>query len=194
MKILDITREWMGAPVYPGDPPPQVTTLQSMTAGDAFTVHAFSGCLHNGTHMDAPLHAVPEAADILSLPLEQSIGECCVIPYEGVLLGDAAERLLPRICRRVLFKGNMTISRSAAFVLADAGMELVGVEGPSVASAEEAMPVHRHLLLNGMVLLENLDLSKVDPGTYFLFAAPMKIAGVEAAPVRAILLERQMYL
>lgn len=194
MKLLDITREWTGAPVFPGDPPPQVTTLQSMAAGDAFTVHAFSGCLHNGTHLDAPLHAVPDAPDIASLPLEQSIGECCVIPYEGVLLGDAAERLLPRNASRVLFKGNMTISRSAAFVLADAGLQLVGVEGASVASPEEDIAVHRHLLMNGMVLLENLDLSQAEAGMYFLFAAPLKITGVEAAPVRAILLERQMYL
>ena len=42
-----------------------------------------------------------------------------------------------------------------------------------------------------MLLLEGLDLSKAAPGTYFLFAAPLKIAGADGAPVRAILLERE---
>ena len=48
--------------------------------------------------------------------------------------------------------------------------------------------------MNGVALLENLDLSAVEPGIYYLIAAPLKIAGAEAAPVRALLLERQLYL
>ena len=111
-----------------------------------------------------------------------------------MLLGDQAEQLLPHLQQRVLFRGNMTISESAAFVLSDAGLRLVGVEAPSVASPEEDVAVHRQLLMNGVALLENLDLSAVEPGIYYLIAAPLKIAGAEAAPVRALLLERQLYL
>ncbi len=194
MKILDITREWTGAPVYPGDPAPELTMLQSMAIGDAFNVQAFSGCLHNGTHMDAPLHAVPDGEDMTSLPLDCGVGECSVVSFDGVLLGDQAEQLLPHLQQRVLFRGNMTISESAAFVLSDAGLRLVGVEAPSVASPEEDVAVHRQLLMNGVALLENLDLSAVEPGIYYLIAAPLKIAGAEAAPARALLLERQLYL
>lgn len=192
MKIIDITREWTGAPVYPGDPEPALTLLQSMAMGDAFNVQAFSGCLHNGTHMDAPLHAVPDGMDTAALPPDVGVGECLVVEYEGVLLGDEAERLLPHPPARVLFKGNMTISSSAAFVLADAGVRLIGVEAPSVASPEEDTAVHRQLLMNDTVLIENLDLSGAIPGFYFLLAAPLKIAGAEASPVRALLLERQL--
>lgn len=194
MKMVDITREWTTAPVYPGDPVPELAMLQSMAIGDAFNVHAFSGCLHNGTHLDTPLHAVPQGTDTASLPLEYGVGECAVIAFDGVLLGDQAERMLPHLQERVLFKGNMTISQSAAFVLGDAGLKLIGVEAPSVASPEEDTAVHRQLLMNGVALLENLDLSAAEPGLYFLFAAPLKIAGGEASPVRAILLERQLYV
>lgn len=194
MKMVDITREWTSAPVYPGDPAPELTMLQSVTMGDAFNVHAFSGCLHNGTHMDVPLHAMPQGMDTASLPLEYGVGECLVVAFDGVLLGDQAERLLPRLQERVLFKGNMTISQSAAFVLGDAGLKLIGVESPSVASPEEDIAVHRQLLMNDVALLENLDLSAAQPGLYYLLAAPLKIAGGEASPVRAILLERQLYL
>lgn len=194
LKILDITREWTSAPVYPGDPAPTLTMLQSMAMGDAFNVHGFSGCLHNGTHMDAPAHALPDGMDIASLPPEYFVGECCVVEFKGLLLGDAAERMLPHLQKRVLFKGDMAIGTSAAFVLADAGIELIGVEAPSVAAPEEDTAVHRQLLMSGMVLLENLDLSAAQPGLYFLLAAPLKIAGGEASPVRALLLERQLYL
>ncbi|MGI6265145.1 MAG: cyclase family protein [Acutalibacteraceae bacterium] len=194
MKIIDITREWVGAPVYPGDPAPALTTFQSMATGDAFNVTAFSGCLHNGTHLDAPLHSIPDGASITDLPLELVVGECSVVAFEGILLGDQAERILPRLHERVLFKGNVAISASAAFVLGDAGVRLIGVEGASVALPEETAAVHRQLQVNGIVLLEGLDLSKADPGAYMLLAAPMKIGGAEAAPVRAMLLERQMYL
>ncbi len=194
MKYFDITREWRSAPVYPGDPPPRLSAIQSMAAGDTFNVNEFAGSLHNGTHLDAPLHAIPNGEDVSELALKQTIGECHVVRYEGVLLGDAAERILPVAPSRLLFKGNVTISRSAAFVLADAGLKVVGVEGPSVSSPEEDVAVHRHLLMSGTLILENLDLSAVDPGVYFLFAAPMKMAGAEAAPVRAVLTDRKFYL
>ena len=80
---------------------------------------------------------------------------------------------------------------SAAFVLADSGLRLLGVEGQSVAPAGCTVAVHRRLLSSGMVLLEGLDLSGVEEGIYFLMAAPLKIDGADGSPVRAILLERQ---
>ena len=65
------------------------------------------------------------------------------------------------------------------------------MEEQSVSPPECTASVHRQLLGSEIVLLEGLDLSKVTPGTYFLFAAPMKIAGVDGAPVRAVLLEQE---
>jgi arylformamidase len=38
-----------------------------------------------------------------------------------------------------------------------------------------------------MLILENLALSAVEPGDYELIALPMKLEGLDAAPVRAIL-------
>ena len=115
-----------------------------------------------------------------------------MVAFDGVLLGDEAERLLRRVgvAERMLFKGTATISQSAAFVLTDAGVRLIGVESDSVAPAAETGVVHRALLSQQVVLLENLDLSAVEEGDYFLFAAPVKIAGADGAPVRAVLIER----
>jgi len=192
MKLYDITRELMTAPVYPGDPSPRMTRLSDMALGDAYTASQITLCLHNGTHADAPCHFFPDADDVTAIPLEQAIGECTVAAFDGVLLGDEAERLMRRVgaVERLLFKGTATLSQSAAFVLADAGVRVIGVEGNSVAPVAETAVVHRALLSEHILLLENLDLSAVEEGRYFLFAAPLKIAGADGAPVRAVLVER----
>ncbi len=192
MELIDITRELMRAPVYPGDPAPELTKLTSMKAGDAFNTSALTACLHNGTHMDAPKHCFPEGDGIDKVPLESCIGECVVLEYNGVLLGDAAEELLPYLRQRVLFKGDIQLTPSAAFVLSGAGVKLLGVESPSVAPPMYAEEVHRQLLGSGMVLLEGLDLSRTRAGvTYLLMAAPLRIGGADGAPVRAVLAEAQ---
>ena len=190
MRLIDISRELMSAPVYPGDPSPKIISLSRIDLGDAENTSALDMCAHNGTHADAPLHFVPDGADIASVELETCVGECSVVEFEGMLLGAQAENIVPRLHPRVLFKGNMEISPSAAFVLADLGVMLVGVEAQSVAPVECSGAVHRQMLGAGMVLLEGLDLSQVTAGDYFLFAAPLKIKGCEGSPVRAVLVER----
>ena len=190
MKLWDISKELLTAPVYPGDPAPQLQTISDTRLGDPFTVSVLSCCVHAGTHADASLHSFSEGEDVASLPLDVLCGECVVLSHEGVLLGEDVERMQSRLLPRVLLRGNVELSQSAAFVLSDAGVRLVGVENNSVANASSSAKVHRQLLGSGMILLENLDLSAVRDGRYFLFAAPLKIAGAEAAPLRAVLVER----
>lgn len=190
MKLWDVSRELTEAPVYPGDPAPTVTRLQQMAFGDTCNLTALSLCAHNGTHLDAPLHFVPDGDGIEAVSLTHCCGPCRVIAYDGVLTGDKAEHLLQKhSAERVLFKGNVTVDTSAAYVLSDAGVRLVGVESPSVAAADRCEAVHRHLLSCGVLILEGLDLSAVAEGPYFLFAAPIKIAGCDGAPVRAVLVD-----
>lgn len=194
MKLIDITRELMRAPVYPGDPAPELTKLTDMAAGDPCNTTAISACLHNGTHMDAPRHFFPQGDAVDKIALDACIGECLVVECSGLLLGDAAEELLPKLQnkKRILFKGDLRLTPSAAFVLSCAGLSLIGVENPSVAPLEYAEEVHRQLLSNDIVLLENLDLSKAEAGVpYLLMAAPLRIAGADGAPVRAVLAEAQ---
>ena len=192
MEFIDITREWTTTPVYPGDPAPMLTPLSRTEWGDACNTTAFSGCLHNGTHMDAPRHFITDGASVDQVSLDACIGECVVVECNGLLLGDEAESLLPRLKKRVLFKGDVQLTPSAAFVLSDAGVSLLGVEQTSVAPPEYCTEVHRQLLGSGMVLLEGLDLSGARTDmTYLLLAAPLKIAGGDGAPVRAVLVEPQ---
>ena len=192
MDFIDITREAVTAPVYPGDPPFELKPLHRIEWGDACNTTAFSGCLHNGTHMDAPRHFIVGGEAIHEIPFDTCVGECVVLECNGLLLGDEAEKLLPYLKKRVLLKGDVQLTPSAAFVLSDAGVILLGVEQQSVAPPEYTAEVHRQLLGSGMVLLEGLDLTNAKTNeTYVLMAAPLKIKGADGSPVRAILVEPQ---
>lgn len=192
MRLIDITRELTEAPVYPGDPAPELSPLCRIAYGDACNTTAIAACLHNGTHLDAPLHFVPDGLAAADIPLTACIGKCSVVAHEGLLLGAEAERLLPGLRERVLFKGGTQISPSAAFVFADAGLTLLGVEAPSVAPPECTAAVHRQLLGAGVLLLEGLDLTDAAPGEYRLLALPLRIAGADGTPVRAVLMEEEL--
>lgn len=191
MKIVDITRELFAAPVYPGDPRPELEPVMRIEAGDACNLSVIHACLHNGTHMDAPLHFFADGRDMSQVSPEDAIGECSVVEWNGELTGADAERLLPSLRPRVLFKGAVQITPSAAFVLSDSQITLVGVESQSVEPTGGDGGVHRQLLGANVLLLEGIDLRKVEPGVYFLIAAPLKISGADGTPVRAILLERK---
>ena len=69
------------------------------------------------------------------------------------------------------------------------GVQLVGVDYLSVAPYEEGAPTHEILLKAGVVVVEGLNLSKVMRGFYELYCLPLKIAGSDGAPARAILIQ-----
>ena len=76
MKIYDISQEVFSCAVYPGDPKPERQVLSSTGDGALYNLTALSMCAHNGTHVDAPFHFLPEGktveqmCEIFSMPLE----------------------------------------------------------------------------------------------------------------------------
>ena len=81
----------------------------------------------------------------------------------------------------------VAFSVEAAEALADAGIKLVGLDYLSVAHADEQVPVHRAFLDRGVILLEGIDLSAVEPGRYELICLPVRLRGSDGAPCRAVL-------
>jgi arylformamidase len=63
------------------------------------------------------------------------------------------------------------------------------VEGLTVGSLSAPKEVHCILLRAEVVIIEGLRMKQVQPGTYFLMAQPLKMAGLDGSPVRAVLLE-----
>lgn len=192
MIIHDISRDTLTAPVYEGDPDTEVTQLQSLDT-DACNLSQISMSVHAGTHIDAPLHFWEDGSAVDDLRLNTFYGKCTVISVEGVLTGEDLERMLPYCKRRILFhgNGNTYLSHSAAIVLAESKVVLVGTDADSIAPPfDEARP-HRELARAGIAVLENLDLEDIDDGEYDLCAFPVKLGGLEAAPCRAILFQME---
>ena len=190
MKLYDISQEVFSCAVYPGDPAPEKQLLSSTAAGDLYNLTAFSMCAHNGTHVDAPFHFLPEGKTVEQLPLEIFVGDCHVARREGdVTAADAAAILRSAgDARRILIAGNCTVTEEAARVFAASGILLLGNESQSVGPEDAPMAVHCALLSRGIALLEGLVLTQVPEGRYFLCAAPLNLSGADGAPCRALLI------
>ena len=192
MKYIDITRELFSSKAYPGDPVPEYERLMEIKNGDVCNLTYLKLCAHNGTHMDAPWHFMDEGRRIDELPLEQVMGKCCVLEYEGILDGETARQMTAGKGKKQLWKGNVTLTEAAAEVFAQNGVELVGVEKQTVGSEETPaaiQKVHKILLGAGMAILEGLCLEEAEAGEYFLCAQPLKLGGCDGAPCRAVLIK-----
>jgi len=194
-------------PVYEGDAPMSFEFLKDMRKGDAFTLSKLSLGAHSGTHVDAPMHFIRDGASIDRIALEPLIGPARVIEIpDSVQSIDSAElnRHQWRDTERVIFRTRSStqgwmksptfhrdfafIAPDAAQLLADAGVKLVGIDYISAEKFGAPAPVtHRTLLGKGIPIVEGLMLESVVAGDYDLVVLPMKVAGHEGAPARAVM-------
>jgi arylformamidase len=197
-------------PVYEGDAPMNFEFLKDMRKGDGLTLSKYSLGAHSGTHIDAPMHFVRDGASIDKVPLEPLIGPARIIDIpDGVQAINAGElnrhhwRGSPRVIFRTRssLRGWMKsstfhrdfayIAPDAAQLLADAGVQLVGIDYISAEQFGAPAPMtHRILLGKGIPIVEGLALEGIRPGDYDLIVLPMKVAGHEGAPARAVLRKR----
>lgn len=193
MILHDITKDIISAPVYDGDPETDFQWVSRIDCGDDYNLSKIKFCNHAGTHVDAPKHFVDDGAAVSDLALSRFFGQCTVVTINGVLTGEDMENLLPFCKKKIIFHGNgeAFLSHSAAFVLADYGVTLVGTDAQSIAFEMEEDKVHRELALNNVLVLENLELKDIEDGEYTLAAFPLKMDGAEASPVRAVLFEQE---
>jgi arylformamidase len=185
---------------WPGDPDVIVEVQPRSPAGGQ--VSALQLGSHTGTHVDAPLHFIEGGAGIDRMPPDTLIGPARVVEVSGDVIDAAAlrdERFTAGA--RVLFRTRnsgadrsgfdehyVALTRDAAACLADAGVACVGVDYLSVATRrDDAAAVHRELLARGVWIIEGLDLSAAPAGEYHLVCLPLRVAGGDGAPARAIL-------
>ena len=197
MEIIDISRDLLKTPVYPGDPEGYVDPIQELRAGDHCNLNSIYTCLHTATHVDAPLHFIEGGKGIEQFPMDLFIGECLVVETPpGPITGAFAEDNFPwSSCERLLIKGNglSYLMESSAYYLADSGIKLVGTDSQSIGNHGSNDVVHRAILSADMPILEGLDLTNVEPGRYFLMAQPIKLSQVEASPCRAVLVKDHLF-
>ncbi len=204
MKYYDISLTLSAETVrWVTSPPFELHERRRMARGDHNNSSALTMSAHSGTHVDAPFHFVPNGATIESLPLEIFNGPVLVqaVDAESYITADHVAAIESEGDTRILFKTRnsgllhqpaydpnfVAFSVEAAEALVSRGFKLVGLDYLSVAHADEQVPVHRAFLDHGLVLLEGVDLSEVEPGRYELICFPIKLRGLDGAPCRAVL-------
>jgi arylformamidase len=196
-------------PTWPGDPPLELERFESMDTGAHANVTKLSSSVHLGTHVDAPHHFLNDGRGVDALPLDVLTGPCYVTQLpDGIdaITSEVLDRTeISSEMKRVLFgtrnshlwaRGEskfetdfVAITEDGAEWLVERGIQLVGVDYLSVAPYGDSVPTHTVLLKAGLVVVEGLNLSQVMRGFYDLYCLPLKIAGCDGAPARAILVQ-----
>jgi arylformamidase len=212
-RLIDISQPVADdSAAYPGDAPFQRELTLNYAESKIVNLTKFSMSPHVGTHVDAPAHIkgdMTSPADLAgNLPLQPFIGPAIVINVSGrtgaISWSAVEDRLteLTNLPERVLFRTQEKVRYNVfeseySFLtpelvskLAECGVKLLGIDAPSVDQiGSKTLEVHHEMDRLGMVWLENLDLSQVRSGEFFLIAFPIKFMELEASPVRAVLLE-----
>jgi arylformamidase len=200
MAIIDITRPLISNSLtYPGDTAPRFTQRDA----GLYLISEICMSNHSGTHIDAPVHYLKAGLTVDQLPLSHLTGPCRVLDVSGAGPHIDASHLKGRIngAERILLKTEFSKSTSfredypsltlaAAQYLTAAGTLSVGIDSFSIEAFVCDGSVHRELLSQGCLIIELLDLSKVPEGDYTLVALPLRLAGLDGAPARVILLDK----
>ncbi len=194
--------------IWPGDPKLSRTLASSIARGDIANVSHLDMGAHTGTHVDAPFHFVDSMSGIDQLPLEALIGPCLVVEANPPGTELRPQDLPETEHRRILFKTRNSarwasapsefdrefvgVGLDLALRLVQRQVLLVGVDYLSVEpfQAPQPHPVHVTLLEARIVVVEGLDLGRVEPGEYELFCLPLKLVGSDGAPARTVLVRR----
>jgi arylformamidase len=196
--------------VFPGDQPFERRPAMEMSKGAHLELSSMLTTLHLGAHADAPSHYGLNLPDISQRPLTRYMGKAQVIrvgplqPKARVTIEDIRAKILaPRILidtqsfpdPEVWNPQFNSFSPELLMHLADHGVELVGIDTPSVDPADsKALEAHHVLKHKNMSVLEGLLLKDVPEGIYSLIALPLPIEKGDASPVRAVLVPHTQVL
>ena len=212
MKIWDISRtlsndfaEW------PGDEPFHYRVTRDIAKGQSVNLGAITMSVHNGTHADARFHFDMKGESIEKTRLDTYLGRATVVDLAQAFFRSkekhlitiedlkphaediaATSRLLVKTERwsdSTVFPNQIpVIAADVPVWLQKNGVKLLGVDLPSMDEIDsKSLQNHHALARAGIAIVESLDLSDVAPGIYNFAALPLKIAGGDGAPVRAVL-------
>ncbi|MEY2482010.1 MAG: arylformamidase [Verrucomicrobiota bacterium] len=211
MQIFDVSRALSNdlAP-WPGDTPFHFELKWKMAEGATVNVGAVEMGVHNGTHADAPFHFEQGADTIERMPLEIYLGDAVVLDLTKQFESDRTRQitvtdiesssdaleLAPRLLLRTnVWKDSKVFPDWIPVIAADVPewlrkrkVKLLGLDLPSVDSIDAKKLVNHYALAAARIaIVESLDLSAIEAGTYHFSALPLRISDGDASPVRAIL-------
>jgi arylformamidase len=190
--------------VYPGDPAPRVRRLTSIEDGAPLTASSLDLPCHAGTHVDAPAHFLAGGRPLSDYAIEDFCGPALVLDFAAhdnvtaeavrtVEIPEGRHLLLKtrnsrRAPARLYDQDHAFVDPEAAEALLARQPRSIGFDDYSIdAFADPGLTVHRRFAAAGRLVYVQLDLSSVAAGEYVFFGLPLRVDGVEAAPVRAVL-------
>ncbi|MFI5558529.1 cyclase family protein [Amycolatopsis japonica] len=201
----DISRQISpDAAVYPGDDPLGMSAVCEIGPEAPCNITSLSGwTTHFLTHLDAPRHFLADGATLDEIDLSRLITPAVIVDVDGPAI--TSDHIPADIeGKAVLFRtrnsttdptvfdeNHVYVEKSAINPLVAGGANLIGIDYLSVDKyGDEEYPAHRGLLSNGILIIEGLNLTRVDASdTYTLVALPLKIKGADGSPVRAVLID-----
>lgn len=197
--FVDLTRlTTSGMPVYPGDQPPELLQTVEFEKHNCVN-HSIKSSMHVGTHMDGPMHMVKEGRRLCDIEVDRFFGRGVLVDARGKNLLDLD--LLPKDIRAgdivlfwtdwekhfgqpVYFEDFPVLTEALAQRLVELKVKMIGLDSPS--PDREPYTVHRILLKEEILILENLTGLVVLAGKVFeVTALPTKYAA-DSAPARVI--------
>jgi arylformamidase len=161
---------------------------------------------HTGTHIDAPLHFIEGGKAIDELDLNKLIGLAYVAEIRNVrsiTANDLEKSGIPESCTRLILKTDnqeywnrgeryfqedfCALDLSGAQWIVDRGIDFIGIDYLSIQRFYDGPETHQILLKEEVIIVECLNLKNVESGEYELICLPIKLKGLEGAPVRAVL-------
>lgn len=207
MKTIDLSHTISETtPVYPGTEPPVLSTPCTIKQ-QGFTEKKMTIYSHTGTHMDAPSHILANGKSLDQYTTDQFAGTAAVADLTQIDSSEIRKRDLhpyASLIRKVdflllhtgwyqkwgqedYFRDYPVLTTEAVQWLAQFPLKGIGVDMISVDRTDtDIYPIHRILLQNEILIVENLtNLAKL-PDTIFTFCGfPLKIQDADGSPLRA---------
>ena len=206
MKFIDLTHPMKdGQPGFPGDPVLEIKPHATIEA-QRYNVSRLAMGSHQGTHLDAPYHFVPDGKRLDEMPLEWFCGPATLLRIPKPARAEITlEDLLPFETRllpgaRIIYETGWhthygqedyftdfpSLTQEAAAYLAGRGIRLLGMDTPT--PSRDYYEVH-HLLQQKpaeIVIVESLTNLSMVPDEFLFMGFPLRFEGGDGSPIRAV--------
>jgi len=186
---------------------PHIELIRRHSKGDPLNLTQININSHNGTHIDSPFHHFSDGMTIDKMPPETTIGPARVIEIKDPVSINP-EELEPYHIRRgerilfktrnsyrperftVFFKDLVGLTMESARYLAKKKIRAVGIDYLTIGiinSENDNRNIHNELFNAGIFIIEDLDLTHVEPGNYEMVCLPIRLENGDAGICRAFI-------
>jgi arylformamidase len=194
--------------LVPGQEERRLQIRRGVIPSDDTFMHEIDTMSHIGTHVEAPSHFFEDGADVTELPLSSYMGPARLVRCSALDAGaPITSDMLDELVGDAVNEGDILIFTSgrphaeappltpeAAHWMVAKGVKMLGIDNSVLlgATTADVRELHDILMRRDVPFLEviaNLDELRRDE--FFLMALPLRIAGLDSAPVRAIAIEEE---